>query len=85
MAFTNQFSLSLELTKFIPFGSLITNASRGVLPLMRVLQDSGSNMITEADPAEVFGRNRIDRKSESTFRTAVKKSVIHEISEVGEC
>lgn len=84
MAFTNQFSLSLELTKSIPFRSLITNASRGVLPSMRVLQDSSLDMITEADPAEVFGRNRIDRKFESTFRTAVKKSVIHEISEVAE-
>ncbi|MCJ1424474.1 hypothetical protein MMC29_002362 [Sticta canariensis] len=81
MAFTNQFSLSLELTKFIPFGSLTTNASRGVLHLMRVLQDLVSDMITEAEPAKVFGRNR---KFESTFRTAVKKSVIQEISEVSE-
>ena len=84
MAFTNQFSLSLELTKFIPFGSVITNASRGVLHLMRELQDSGSDMITEADLAEVFGRNRIDGKFESTFRTAVKKSVIHKVSEIAE-
>lgn len=84
MAFTNQFSLSLELTRFIPFGSLITNASRGMLHLMRELQNSGSDMITEADLAEVFGRNRIEPRFESTFRTAVKKSVIHKISEVAE-
>lgn len=84
MAFTNQFSLSLELTKLIPFGSLVTTAGRGALHLMRELQDSGSDIITEADLAEVFGRNRIEGKFESTFRTAVKKSVIHKISEVAE-
>ncbi|MCJ1462592.1 hypothetical protein MMC07_001194 [Pseudocyphellaria aurata] len=84
MAFTNQFSLSLELTKLVPFGSLITNASRGALHLMRELQDSGSDVITEADLAEVLGRNRIEPKFESTFRTAVKKSVIHQISHVAE-
>lgn len=73
---------ALELTKLIPFGSLNTNTSRGRLHLTRELQDSGSDMITEADLAEVFGRNRIERGFESTFRTTVKKSVIHKISEV---
>lgn len=84
MAFTNQFSLSLELTKLVPFGSLLSGASRGMLHLMRELKDSGSDIVTEADLAEVFGRNRIEEKFASTFRTAVKKSAIHKISDVAE-
>ncbi|MCJ1424475.1 hypothetical protein MMC29_002363 [Sticta canariensis] len=84
MAFTNQFSLSLELTKLIPFGSVLSGASRGMLHLMRELKDSGSDIITEADLAEVFGRNRIEEKFASTFRTAVRKSAIHKISDIAE-
>lgn len=84
MAFTNQFSLSLELTKLIPFGSLLSGGSRGMLHLMRELKDSGSDIITEADLAEVFGRNRIEEKFASTFRTAVRKSAIHRISDIAE-
>lgn len=84
MAMSSQFSLSVELTKLVPFGSLLSTAGRGLLHLMRELQDSGSDFITEADLAEVFGRNRIDPRFESSFRTAVKQSVVHKVSEIAE-
>ena len=84
MALTNQFSLSLELTNLVPFGSLLTSAGRGMLNLMREIQQSGSDIVTEADLAEIFGRNRIEARFASSFRTAVRKSVIHKISDVAE-
>ncbi|MCJ1228102.1 hypothetical protein MMC12_004763 [Toensbergia leucococca] len=84
MAFTNQFSLSLELTKLIPFGALVSTAGRGLIHLVRELQASGSDFLTEEDLAEVFGRNRIDSRFESTFRTALKQSVIQKISDLAE-
>ncbi len=84
MAFTNQFSLSLELTKFLPGSSLVNLAGRGLIHLMRELQNSGSDFITEGDLAEIFGRNRIDNKFASTFRTAVKHSAIHQIADIAE-
>ena len=74
MAITNQFSLSLELTKFLPGASLVSLAGRGLIQLMRELQTSGSDYITEGDLAEIFGRNRIDTRFASTLRTAVKHS-----------
>ena len=54
MAFTNQFSLSLELTKFLPGSSLVNLAGRGLIHLMRELQNSGSDFITEGDLAEIL-------------------------------
>ena len=84
MAFTNQFSLSLELTKFLPGSSLVSLAGRGLLHLMRELQNSGSDFITEGDLAEIFGRNRIEPRFASTFRTAVKHSAIHQIANIAE-
>ena len=84
MAFANQFSLSLELTKLIPLGPLISSAGRGLAGLVRELQVSGSDIITEQDLAEVFGRNRIEPLFASTFRTAVKQSLIHKVSDIAE-
>ncbi|KAL9118791.1 MAG: hypothetical protein Q9187_004654, partial [Circinaria calcarea] len=80
----SQFSLSLELSKVIPFGSTLTAASRGMLHLVRELQNSGSNIVTEEDLAEVFGRNFIAPHFASTFRTAVKTSAIYRFSEIAE-
>ena len=84
MAFTNQFALSLELTKFVPGASLVNLAGRGLIHLMRELQNSGSDFITEGDLAEIFGRNRIESKFASTFRNAVKHSVIHQVANFAE-
>ncbi|KAI4188152.1 MAG: hypothetical protein L6R41_002338 [Letrouitia leprolyta] len=80
----SQFSLSLELTKLIPFGSLVTTGSQAIVRLVRELQASGSDFITEQDLAEVFGRNRIEPRFESTFRTAVKTSAVHKVADIAE-
>lgn len=84
MAFTNQFSPSLELTKFLPGSAVVGLASRGLLHVMRELQNSGSDFITEGDLAEIFGRNRIEPRFASTFRTAVKHSAIHQVADLAE-
>ena len=84
MPLASQFSLSLELSKVIPFGSALSAASRGILHLVRELQNSGSNIITEEDLAEVFGRNFVEPHFASTFRTAVKTSTIYRFSEIAE-
>jgi hypothetical protein len=74
MALNSQFSLSIELTKLLPLGPLLSSTGRGFLSLARDLQNSGSNIVVEADLANVFGRNRIEPRFESSFRTAVKES-----------
>ncbi|KAL8652136.1 MAG: hypothetical protein Q9210_002865 [Variospora velana] len=84
MAMGSQFSLSLELTKLVPFGSLFNTAGHGLVRLLREIQASGSDFITEQDLAEVFGRNRLEPRFASTFRTAVKHSVIHQVSHIAE-
>lgn len=84
MAMGSQFSLSLELTKLVPFGSLVNAAGHGFVRLLRDIQASGSDFVTEQDLAEVFGRNRVEPLFASTFRTAVKHSVIHQISGIAE-
>ncbi|KAL8972134.1 MAG: hypothetical protein Q9183_000701 [Haloplaca sp. 2 TL-2023] len=84
MAMGSQFSLSLELTKLVPFGSLVNASGHGLVKLLRQIQASGSDFVTEQDLAEVFGRNRVDPLFASTFRTAVRQSLIHEISGIAE-
>ncbi|KAL8736041.1 MAG: hypothetical protein Q9166_000603 [cf. Caloplaca sp. 2 TL-2023] len=84
MAIGSQFSLSLELTKLVPFGSLVNAAGHGLVRLLRDIQASGSDFITEEDLAQVFGRNQVEPLFASTFRTAVKHSVIHQISDIAE-
>ncbi|KAL8695631.1 MAG: hypothetical protein Q9224_003279 [Gallowayella concinna] len=84
MAMSSQFSLSLELTKLVPFGPLVNAAGHGLIRLIRDLQASGSDFITEEDLAQVFGRNRVEPLFASTFRTAVKHSMIHEVSSIAE-
>lgn len=84
MAPSSQFSLSVELTKLLPLGPLANIAGRGLLTLIRDLQSSGSDIVTEEGLAEVFGRNRIDAHFESSFRTAVRHSVIHQFADVAE-
>ena len=68
----------------MPFGSLVNAAGHGLVRLLREIQASGSDFITEEDLAQVFGRNRVEPLFASTFKTAVKHSMIHEISSVAE-
>ncbi|KAL9104841.1 MAG: hypothetical protein Q9187_008855, partial [Circinaria calcarea] len=84
MPLDSQFSLSLELSKIIPFSSALNAASRGMLHLVREFQNSGSDVVTEYDLAEVFGRNFIAPRFASTFRTAVKTSISHRLSNIAE-
>ncbi|KAI4206100.1 MAG: hypothetical protein LQ346_001283 [Caloplaca aetnensis] len=81
---SSQFSLSLELTKLVPFGSLVNATGHGLVRLLREIQASGSDFITEQDLAEVFGRNRLEPLFASTFRTAVKRSLVHHITGIAE-
>lgn len=71
----SQFSLSLEVTRLVP---LVLNAGNSaaaaVMKLARELQDSGSDLITEEDLAEVFGRSRIEPQLASSFKTVVVKA-----------
>lgn len=84
MALSSQFSLSVELTKLLPLGPLARAAGGGLLSLLREMRDEGYDPVTEEDLAEVFGRNRIDPKFESTFRTAVRHSAVHKIADIAE-
>ena len=84
MALSSQFSLSVELTKLIPFAPLARATTKGLLDLLRELQSSGSDVVTEEDLSLIFGRNRIDPKFERTFRTAVRQSVIHQVQGIAE-
>jgi hypothetical protein len=74
MPLDGQFSLSVELTKLLPLGPILNTVGRSFLNLARDLHNSGSDIVVEADLANVFGRNRIESRFESTFRTAVKES-----------
>ncbi|CAF9904130.1 MAG: hypothetical protein HETSPECPRED_003374 [Heterodermia speciosa] len=84
MAMSSQFSLSVELTKIIPFGPLARLAGKGLVELLREVQGSGSDLVTEEDLTLIFGRNRIDAHFERTFRTAVRHSVIHQVHDIAE-
>ncbi|KAK3721567.1 hypothetical protein LTR37_003123 [Vermiconidia calcicola] len=79
MAFSSQFSLSLELTRLLPLGSVATAGGRALIQLTRELRKSGSDIVVEEDLADIFGRNRIHRHFESSFRTAVQGSSIVQI------
>lgn len=84
MSLSSQFSLSVELTKLIPCGPLATVVGKGFLNLLRELRNSGSDLVTEEDLAAILGRNRIDPRFESTFRTAVKHSAVHRVADIAE-
>ena len=84
MSLSSQFSLSVELTKLVPCGPLAAVVGRGFLNLLRELQTSGSDIVTEEDLAAILGRNRIDPRFESTFRTAIKHSAIHRVADIAE-
>lgn len=68
---TNQFSLSLELTRLVPLGIAAGNT---VMSLARSLQKSGSDIVVEEDLATIFGRCRISHQLGNSFRTVVAKT-----------
>ena len=80
MPLQSQFSLSLELTKLLPLGSAIDAGRQAVVNLARELQKSGSDLVVEQDLAQIFGRNSITARFESSFRTAVKESKTKQLS-----
>ena len=84
MALSSQFSLSVELTKLIPLGPLASVAGKSLLHFIRELQASGSDIVTEEGLVEVFGRNRIEPRFESSFRTAVRQSAIHRVADIAD-
>lgn len=84
MALSRQFSLSVELSNLVPLAPLAKAGAGALLNLLRECRDEGYDPVTEEDLAMVFGRNRIDPKFESTFRTAVRHSTVHRISDIAE-
>ena len=84
MALSSQFSLSLELTKLLPFGPLANVAGSAFWKVMKELQHSGSSVVTEEELAQVLGRNRIDHLFASSFRTAVQHSMLNKITGIAE-
>ena len=74
MAFTNQFTLSLELSRIVPLSLVASKAAEAVMNLARSLQSSGSDIVIEEDLAYIFGRCRIARQFESSFKTLLKAS-----------
>lgn len=81
MAFSSQFSLSLELTRLVPLGNILSVAGNGILNLARDLRKSGSDITVEEDLTLVLGRNRLCPNFESTFRVAVRGSSQQQIGE----
>ena len=73
MPFSNQFALSLEVTRLVPMRLVVSKAYETVMSLARDLQNSGSNIVIEEDLADVFGRSRISTQFERSFATVIKK------------
>ena len=84
MAFTNQFSLSVELSKLVPLAPIVNLASRSMLDVVRALHKSGSDLATEHDLAEVLGRSYIEPRFVRNFKNAVRESTIRKLSGVAE-
>ena len=83
MPFSNQFALSLEITRLVPMRLVESKTYETVMSLARDLQNSGSDIVIEEDLADVFGRNRISSKFASSFTTVIKQSgtTIHPLCE----
>ena len=71
MPFSSQFALSLEVTRLVPLGLAVNKAAEAVMSCARDLRHSGSDIVTEEDLANVFGRSRIDASLASSFKTIV--------------
>ncbi|MCJ1388188.1 hypothetical protein MMC18_001033 [Xylographa bjoerkii] len=84
MAFSNNFSLSLELSKIVPLAPIVNVASKNLLAVVRNLQNSGSDWITEHDLGAIFGRCYIDPPFMRTFKNVVKHSNVYQITGIAE-
>ena len=75
MAFSNQFALTLELTRLLPpIGWAADKASSAIMSRARELRQSGSDIVVEEDLVNVFGRCKISDTLTSSFRVIVAKS-----------
>ena len=72
MPFSTGLQISLELAKAFPISSLTETIGSKVLKYARDLRVSGSDIVVEADLAEVFGRGKIVHELEQNFRKVVK-------------
>lgn len=72
MPFSTGFQISLELAKAFPISSVTETIGSKVLKYARELRLSGSDIVVEADLAEVFGRGKIVHELEQEFRNVVK-------------
>ncbi|KAL8894945.1 MAG: hypothetical protein Q9207_008358 [Kuettlingeria erythrocarpa] len=75
MAFTNQFALTVELTRLLPpIGWAANKTVNAIMSRARELRHSGSDIVVEEDLAGVFGRCTISPPLASSFKTLVAKS-----------
>jgi hypothetical protein len=72
MSFSNQFSLSVELTRLLPAaGVAAATAGAALMNTARYLRTSGSDIVVEEDVASISARNMIEPGLEHRFRGAV--------------
>lgn len=74
MAFSNQFALSLELTRLLPINWATNKVAEAIMDRARDLRHSGSDIVVEEDLVNVFGRNRISPALTSSFKNIVAKN-----------
>ena len=74
MPFSNQFALSVEVTRLLPLSTLYDKGAQAIMTFGRQLKNSGSDIIVEDDLVHVFGRSKISAKLSSSFRTLVAES-----------
>jgi len=75
------FQLALELSNIFPLRDVAhvlgQAAGHQIMKLARDLRKSGSDIIVEADLAEVFGRARISSELEAKFKDRTKITKLH--------
>ena len=75
MALSNQFALTVELTRLVPIASVADKAAQAFIRWARGFRHSGSDVIVEEDLVAIFGRCRIAPSLDSSFRTIIAKEV----------
>ncbi len=82
MPFSNQFALSVEVTRLVPLAlAAAYKSSEAVMSLARDLRKSGSDIVIEEDLAYMFGRCRIAQQLESSFRTITNTRISTPLAE----
>jgi hypothetical protein len=69
--FNTQYTLSVELTRLQPIRLLSDKIGTAALSLLRLFQDSGSDVMAENDLARIFECHRIDGNMANIFRSAI--------------